>query len=365
MANARTPFPTAANGASHDRQQLADAIFCIKARFQSLESKGAQLEQAVARSRTRLLGQIMTAREVNQKDADEHTSKPPLPKMPWSKPRLERRPVARIYAAAGQEARAAFRAGLPVTTTAKPAAGGRLMEQERKTSHVGRPRLESTSGSDTESDGGSDAASDDDKIWSALPSPAKSSADSCFNQDELDKVDGQEEQVHLDVSAAASPAACSDSCRRLCGRPDSFVQPSPRVLLQVQSDRPFSAPQLRREAKQPGARHVPSRPSTAGPSRPSAARPATAKVRPSTAGASVGRRPFMPRPTSAVAATGKPARPASAAAAVGREVKSRPRSAFGNLQRRPQTPVSWERPPNTAHYEPQGRWLSASTQHQI
>lgn len=338
----------------------------------------------------------MTAREVNPQDADEHTAKPPLPKMPWSKPPRERRPIARIYAAAGQEARAAFRAGLPVAATAKPAVGGRPIEHERKTSHMvtqGRPSLESTSGSDTESDVGSDTASDDEKIWSALPSPANFSADACFNQDELDKVDGQEEQDHLDVNAAASPVACSYSNRRLTsGRPDWFVQPSPRVLLQVQSNRPFSAPQLRREDKQPGPRHVPSRPSTAGPCRPSSARPAGAKVRPSTAGATIGRRgPFMPRPMSAGATrgkparpasaaaatgkqarpssaaptTGKPARPASAAPAVGRGVKSRPGSAFGQPQRRPQTPVSWERPPNIAQYETQARWLSATNQHQV
>lgn len=85
----------------HDVQLLNDTIHSIKASFRHLEQSCTALDRKVSKSRTRMLSQLMHARRTEQPKV-----KPNLPQMPWSEPRVDSRPLARVYAAAAAAAHA-------------------------------------------------------------------------------------------------------------------------------------------------------------------------------------------------------------------------------------------------------------------
>jgi len=85
----------------HDVQLLNDTILSIKASFRHLEQSCTALDRKVSKSRTRILSQLMHARQTEQPKV-----KPNLPQMPWSEPRVDSRPLARVYAAAAAAAHA-------------------------------------------------------------------------------------------------------------------------------------------------------------------------------------------------------------------------------------------------------------------
>lgn len=79
----------------HDVQLLNDTILSIKASFRHLEQSCTALDRKVSKSRTRILGQLM-----HERQPEHHQAKAPIPRMPWSVPRVDSRPLTRVYAAA-------------------------------------------------------------------------------------------------------------------------------------------------------------------------------------------------------------------------------------------------------------------------
>jgi len=347
---------------------LQDAVWHIKASFRNLDNSGSHLDQAVAKSRSRLLAQMLVFRDHQARDED-HVAKAPLPTMPWSKPRLDRRPVARLYAAA-----AAAAAAKSPGHEGQHSARARAEEiRERRSAHLAKGRLDggsSDSGSDSGSvseEGTEDEADPED--WALLTGKDVSMPTQAaeYTSDRLDEAVFDEEK---DVDASSSPsgqrrghgtiAGGRPSIRLLSGstldktnladfRGDRV--PSPRLQLMVQTSRPFSASRVRPAT----ARQVPrSQPTEA--QRPSTARPAS---RPSTGNGE--RRDPPKRPSTATASSRKtPAgRPVSATGT--RAIPHRPQSAFTGCRRpRPQSAYARERPPTAQLCEPQARCMSGA-----
>eukprot|EP00931_Biecheleriopsis_adriatica_P089530 TRINITY_DN63641_c0_g1_i1.p1 TRINITY_DN63641_c0_g1~~TRINITY_DN63641_c0_g1_i1.p1 ORF type:complete len:371 (+),score=33.06 TRINITY_DN63641_c0_g1_i1:50-1162(+) len=345
----------------HDRQQLVDAVFSIKASFRNLDHSGTRLGQAVARSRTRLLAQILNSRDVRKNDEDT-SAKPPLPTMPWSKPRVDNRPVAKVFASAA-EAFACHNGGAHSTVE-------RRQEEPEANKRVRSTAADSDSDIDSvDSSGISDSRSsstpDEAGLapeWSSVP----------LRQEVVDQTHDDDvprgtatitrwgDRKDIDaVADAVQDQRCtvSTSNRQTL---DVCHQPSPRFQLRVQANRPFSAPQIKRDrsAFRTGG---PRRPLTAQPAaaRPAIARPATARPVLSKAAAEQGRerpsRPSSAIPTCHRGGGGAAGRPVSASGT--RTAAARPRSAFGNLQRRQDKTIVWERPPTTPLCEPQSRCM--------
>ncbi|CAK8994371.1 Uncharacterized protein SCF082_LOCUS3913 [Durusdinium trenchii] len=292
----RTEKARAVPETRYDQQLLNDTILSIKASFRHLEQSCTALERKVSKSRTRIVSQMMHLRK-----PERHSAKPDLPRMPWSEPRVDSRPVARVYAAA-----------------AAAAASAKAAEQmERET------ELQTSTMSDSDL---SDESSMSSLDWEALatletledaylpeaaemlseapsssrPSPLRSgssrpesvtsrtsgvkssrsrAAAIAARINSMDIVSpsvsiiGNTAGLALAAAAASAAAAgseCAPSPARQISADIPWVRPHSQVRLRVQANRPFSAPRMRyeraRDERRPDPKEEvkkPPRPSTA------------------------------------------------------------------------------------------------------
>lgn len=279
--------------------------------------------------------------------------------------RVDRTPVGRIFKAAA-DAAAASVASVPGPVTVNPrrrSAG--IKWHQSYTARWGSDPTQELSTSDVSSDTESDSHSEDEEtIFERLA--AESAQVPRIKPDALDAQEPDYIFQDEDVDGCWSPAgpgsprlsirgnfsSSATSMAFSLGRsqgvePQAYALPTPRFCLRVQANRPFSAPRIRWTKTEES--FATSSPSTA---RQSADTPRT----------------VVPNPRESIGLRGRPstARPSTSNAHRGpltpaKQLRLRPLSAFGTLQRRPQHPLGMaERPPMTPSCAPQARFMLES-----
>lgn len=347
----------------HDHRQLENAIIGVKASFKVLDTSGAKLERAIARSRTRLLSNIL-GEHAARKAADEKAAQPPRrPAAGGRPPRAGRGPPAGAGGDAagsatdseGSESDSEYDdseghsssscchdgenerdlamkwAAIGATDWAEEV----LLEAEAHADLIGRKRRTAWAS----------YLQDSSMFWKRTDRDKMPWGDaSCTASIAIPSTPGgntTRKASSLDTKASFHLEALDSS--QSSGGPQRSSRP--RFCVQVSANRPFSAPHVRcaraGSGGTTGRQGRSGEPAAPAPrENPGRSTPRRTACRPASAAAQASARPSL--------GTEKAVRPCSALTTV-----QRPRSAFGYAA------TVAERPPVSPSCEPQARWMAS------
>lgn len=243
----------------HDVQLLNDTILSIKASFRHLEQSCTALDRKVSKSRTRILGQLM-----HERQPEHHQAKAQIPRMPWSVPRVDSRPLARVYAAAkaALETKALEQMDREELQTSTVESTSDL-SGESSMSFVDLEALAHLDTADAYRKPEASEASEEAERSSTLsrPSSRSSGVVKTARRGALSEAPTVHEAMPADT-APSTPMPSRPTSGSIAGRRELAavagatrttasaalrVRPQSQMRLRVQANRPFSAPRMRYE----------------------------------------------------------------------------------------------------------------------
>mmetsp|Transcript_52768 Transcript_52768/g.112944 ORF Transcript_52768/g.112944 Transcript_52768/m.112944 type:complete len:417 (+) Transcript_52768:66-1316(+) len=357
----------------HDNRQLENAVLSIKASFSALDNKCAKLEKEVAHSRTRLFAHILNKHAISSTPAEGTTGNSRArPSQNFARAAVRRVPLVRrprddgSDSVSDEELDGDSRSNASEAESAAPSSASEAAADALAVLNIGAFR---SSHGEAASPTGSQAIGkqvrmrhlfhDGPSLHSTVDDEQKRPAASNQRSGERLTLSMPSSGPKGDIVEGVTNAQSEAPVNNLTTKGGATIS-TPRVQVRVAADRPFSAPRMRWSTNC-ATSIAAARPSTAERPVSEAAAASAPQEPPETHQRRGQRQGADAQPIRrSTAMSGRPGTVAMPVVMAGGSAcrTPRPRSAFGNLQRRqPRPALPRERPPVVQFCEPQARLM--------